>query len=108
MKPHLVIALVLLTGCAVGLETRPRPIRRPPPVVVVGPPPIIVEQPPPPRVPPGQIRAQEVHERNAERKAAHDAEKARRKAGHGHGHDNDNDDDDDDDRGHGRGKGRGR
>jgi len=40
--------------------------------------------PPPRHVPPGQIRRQEVHERNAARKEAHD-----HGHGHGHGHDHD-------------------
>jgi hypothetical protein len=45
-------------------------------------------------VPPGQIRSAEVHERNAQRKAAHDAAKRG------------DDDDDDDDHGHGKAKGK--
>jgi hypothetical protein len=50
----------------------------------------VVVAPPPGRVPPGQIRSAEVHERNAARKAAHEAEKAERKGNkHGHGYDDD-------------------
>ena len=79
------------TGCVV--YTHPRRPPPPPPVVVLGPP------PPQGHVPPGQIRAAEVHERNAARKAAHEAEKAERKREKHHGHDRDDDDDDHD---HGR------
>jgi hypothetical protein len=82
MRRYLAAAVLfpsLVAGCVVS--TYPR---RPPPFVVVGPPPA------PGRVPPGQIRSAEVHERNAARKAAHDAEKAERKRDkHGRGHDDD-------------------
>jgi hypothetical protein len=65
------------SGCIVSHPRRP-----PPRVVVVAP-------HHHGHVPPGQIRSAEVHERNAARKAAHDAEKAEKKRGkhHGHGHD---------------------
>jgi hypothetical protein len=101
-----IIAALLFTGCAVALDGPPPPRHRAPPVVVVRqppPPPVVVVQPPPPagHVPPGQIRSAEVHERNAARKAAHDADKARKHGRPGH----DDDDDDDDDHGHGHGHG---
>jgi hypothetical protein len=95
------VAAVLCGGCAVQLEGPPRR-QPPPPVVVVRPAP----PPPPPaeHVPPGQIRAAEVHERNAARKAAHDAEKAARQRERSRHDDDDDDDDDDEGRGHGKGR----
>jgi hypothetical protein len=113
-----IVTAVLCAGCAVQLDGpapgAPRPYHGVPPVVVVRQPPpppvVVIQQPPPPpppagHVPPGQIRAAEVHQRNAERKAAHDADKAARHRGRG---DRDDDDDDDDDGDHGaRGHGRG-
>jgi len=98
-----VIAVVSWAGCAVELQGPP-PRRPPPPPVVV----VVAPPPPPPatHVPPGQIRAAEVHERNAARKAAHDAEKARRHERVAHD-DDDEDDDNDDDPGHQHGHGHG-
>jgi hypothetical protein len=76
----------------------PRPAPPPPPpvrpVVIIappaGPPPAygrpVQAAPAPAHVPPGQLRSAEVHRRNAERKAQHDADKAEDhegKPGHG-------------------------
>jgi hypothetical protein len=61
----------------------PAPPASPPPAATPAP-----VAPPPAHgghVPPGQIRSAEVHERNAARKAAHDAQKGDGD-GHGHGH----------------------
>jgi hypothetical protein len=104
-----VIAVVSWAGCAVGLQGPPARRPPPPPVVVVVAPPPPAPPPPAQHVPPGQIRAAEVHERNAARKAAHDAEKARRHDRVAQDRDNDDEDDDDhdDDPGHGHGHGHG-
>jgi hypothetical protein len=112
-KVGLLVGLVLLGGCLVSTVPRsgPPPVHAPPPppprvrpVVIVAPPaparpaPVYGRPAPaqPVHVPPGQIRSREVHQRNAERKAQHDAAKRR--------HHDDDDDDDDDDRRDGHGK----
>ena len=58
---------LLIGGCLAGLD---------------GPPPAQASSPPPGYIPPGQVRRQEVHERNEERRAEHQAEKAERRAEH--------------------------
>jgi hypothetical protein len=71
----LVLAAPLATGCMVGTRSRGRPAHA-------------SEgwrgSPPPQRVPPGQIRRAEVHERNEARKGHGNKHEDH---GHGHGHD---------------------
>jgi hypothetical protein len=115
-KVGLLVGLMLLGGCVLRTAPRsgPPPVYAPPPppppragpVVIVAPPAPAPARPArvygrpaaaqPVHVPPGQIRSHEVHQRNAERKAQHDAAKRR--------HHDDDDDDDDDDRRDGHGK----
>jgi hypothetical protein len=85
-------AALVLCGCLVRAEPGPPPRGAPPPVFVDRP--VIVG------VPPGQIRREEVHERNAERKQEHEERKEDRKDEHerakhgkGHGHDDGHDHD---------------
>ncbi len=78
----LVLAALLAVPMAAGCVVRGHPHAH------GGPPPHARgwrSAPPPGRVPPGQIRRAEVHERNDQRKAARMAEKDDRRGGHGRG-----------------------